>query len=608
MNTIVSLPKRTDEAFGSCSATLPLIMMLSPSSHFVTAMSLPKSKQSETDNQVGAGGHPVVASICQQRKIVKTDNRDNEELQLSKSKHQTKKSLSGDVDFYQLTGCLGLGALYRHFYLTKTEKVCVNEKAKGKSLGWTTSEDAAMVRSSIEVAIMAVEDQDLAPTRSASSCESDMSSKTISTRKTSSTNSSTETKADSQAKLYLIQRYALSVATNPKRHLFITLVVCALLTVAAIVGAHSSGFEINFELEIWLTRFTPIANRAMQQYVHLSNAAKIFGKSNNDTKHFVDFDGQTINVDDPPSSEVVCSGQWYGSPFMTSDRQLNFNTIWTTKGDSQSALDSTALYEMCLNEEHVLQVLEENDLCYKCPVDDDAQGQKSCIRPYSLVAAARLYLQTISTLSMDLTPSIYLTPSLSCEDLQTAWTEDVQASFSDVLVECANALLEKYKLKDAGDGHSTQCLLPDAKMVASLVDFEFPSTGNVKHSSAVYATKHDSESLDQMYQLDKSNSFAQDCSALTGLYEVGFQSFFTHEDGGFLLREVNQKLIFDSALSAVALVLSGLLILWHTKSPFLTLLGLLQISLALPITWLLYTFVFGLKEWLVILQVFRCKC
>jgi hypothetical protein len=521
-------------------------------------------------------------------------------------------------------GCLG--DLYFHYYgyglsndiQALSRPAAAGRKRGEKHLEWTTSEDAAMVRASVEVTMMKEKDgqvkkesplelttsEDAAMVRSSvevtmMNVDDDIKLTSSESKSVMTSDSTAASSIDSQPNIQvqggnsLPQRYALSVATNPKRHLFITLVVCALLTVVAFMIVAMSGLKIDFvKFGIWLTRDTLVSNRVIQQLIHLSNSTFLFGRV--PRVEFI-INGESVDMNDPPSSEVVCSGQWYGSPFMTSDRQLNFNTIWTTKGDSQSALDSTALYEMCLNEEHVLQVLEENDLCYKCPVDDDAQGQESCIRPYSLVAAARLYLQTISTLSMDLTPSIYLTPSLSCEDLQTAWTEDVQASFSDVLVECANALLEKYELKDAGDGHSTQCLLPDAKMVASLVDFEFPSTGNVKHSSAVYATKHDSESLDQMYQLDKSNSFAQDCSALTGLYEVGVSSIYLHEDGGFYWRNVNETVSSDLSLGIVACLLSAVVILLHTKSPFLTAFGLLQIILSLPITFIIYRFLFGFR-------------
>ena len=62
------------------------------------------------------------------------------------------------------------------------------------------------------------------------------------------------------------------------------------------------------------------------------------------------------------------------------------------------------------------------------------------------------------------------------------------------------------------------------------------------------------------------------------------------------MRDLYRAVPMDLALFAVACAVTGSLFFWHTKSLFLTLFGLLQIILALPISWALYTFVLGLER------------
>jgi len=133
-------------------------------------------------------------------------------------------------------------------------------------------------------------------------------------------------------------------------------------------------------------------------------------------------------------------------------------------------------------------------------------------------------------------------------------------------------------------------------MVASLVDINFSYSSKVEYTAAIYASKQDTESVDELYELDKSGAFSQEGDALTGLYEVGIQPFYHTSDGGFLKRDFASAVDVDSAFAAAACGMAGLFIFWHTKSLYLTLFGLLQIILALPISWLLYRFVFGLER------------
>eukprot|EP00984_Skeletonema_dohrnii_P009657 scaffold3698_cov107-Skeletonema_dohrnii-CCMP3373.AAC.3 len=429
-----------------------------------------------------------------------------------------------------------LGELYYAHYQLRHDRHPNESNERSVGLEWTPSEDDAMMRASVEVSMDEYLDVEDPKTETASSSSASVSASGLSASKsdkTSITAASSECHVVTQSKFSLAQRYAISVAAHPKRHLYSTLLVCAILTIAAVVGAVLT--EATFEDEFFMN------------------------------------DGQRVDINDPPTSEVVCSGQWYGSPYMIAGRQLNLMTAWKTRDDSQNALDSEALYQMCMNEEHVLESLEENDLCYKCPVEGGSKER--CIQPYSLATVARLYLQALSTWSTDLNQDIYLAPSLSCEDLRAAWTEPVQSRFTSDLLDCTNSLLEQYDLQESGNG-SPMCVFPDAKMVASLVDVNFPRSGRVEYTTAIYASKHDTDSVDELYKLDKSNAYSQEGTTMTGVYEVGFQPLYLSFDGGFYIRDLYRAVNIDLALAAVACA----------------------IMLALPISWALYTFVLGLER------------
>ena len=481
------------------------------------------------------------------------------------------------VDMPSLCVGAGLGDLYHvHYYLRHLLKGKDTNEHSAAGVKCTPSEDAAMVRSSVEVNMMdnldtEVEDPEIAASTSSISSVAGLSASK--SDQTSSTADSSGCHQNNKPKLSLAQRFASSVAAHPKRHLYSTLLVCALLTIAAFVGAAVTGAKVALEGS-GFTRGTLVSGRTVQ----LKRLIQLNQQEDN---------GQSDDIKDPPVSELVCSGKWYGSRHMASNEQLNLMTVWKTQDDSQNALDSDALYQMCMNEEHVLESMEENDLCYKC--------QERCIQPYSLVLAARLYLQAQSTRSTEVNQDIYLSPTLSCEDLRNAWTKAVQSDFTNVLLDCTNSLLSEYNLGES-ISDSSKCLLPDAKMVASLVDINFPISGVVEYTSAIYASKQDSDSVDELYELDKSGAFSREGVALTGFYEVGIQPFWQTIDGGFLKRDFSSALTTDSVLALAACGMAGLFIFWHTKSLYLTLFGLLQIILALPISWLLYRFVFGLER------------
>ena len=132
------------------------------------------------------------------------------------------------------------------------------------------------------------------------------------------------------------------------------------------------------------------------------------------------------------------------------------------------------------------------------------------------------------------------------------------------------------------------------------MDSEFLQTGLVKYTSSIYATRSNATLVASMYDADSSDkfyTFSQDDNSPfeQEVYEVGVNSLYSTGKAGFYELYLNEILPKEAAISIAATVITSLCILIHTRSPFLTLLGLMQIILALPWAYSVYYFIFGLS-------------
>ena len=282
----------------------------------------------------------------------------------------------------------------------------------------------------------------------------------------------------------LTNRYALSIASRPAAHL----IAAACLSLALTVAVVTKG-NVHFDSPGlgWLTKGTIIANRAAQEELVRE---RIFTKEDVNYRH---------------DEEIFCSGDWYASNKMLDPEEINLVSIWKISDLSEkSALDADALYEMCMAEEHTLNLLTEEDLCHKCLIENEEGPQYRCIQPYSLVGLARLYLHSLGN-DVEL-GSEHLIPSISCEGLEKLWTKNVQNTFEIILSECTNYMLEKEQLKPATDTDNSRCKNFPI-MTASVVDDQFVETGRVKYTSSIFATYNDPSSIETMYYADKANLF-----------------------------------------------------------------------------------------------------
>jgi len=394
--------------------------------------------------------------------------------------------------------------------------------------------------------------------------------------------------------LPLSQRYASSIARHPAKHLVVALL---LSTTLSIIVFTKGNLHLDAPNVGWFTKGTLIANRAAQEEI-IQRAAEgeIIARELMGAQH------KYYDERERRDEELYCSGSWYGSSKMLDPDEINMVSVRKIMGVN-SALDADALYEMCISEEHTLDVLSENDLCHKCAVenelswdDDSTKDQERCIQPYSLVRLARLYMRSKSGF-FELGTE-HLVPSVSCDGLKRFWTTTVQRKFEEILLECTQSMLEKTQLKPATNADYSLC--DDFPMMtASLVDDQFVETGRVQYTSSIFATKNDPSSVKAMYLADKENRFRSSPIGKYSLFEqelhdVGMNTLYATAEQGFYEIYLNERLPIDVAISAASLVIAGLCVLVHTASPFLTILGLVQILLALPMGYFVYYFVCGI--------------
>ena len=425
--------------------------------------------------------------------------------------------------------------------------------------------------------------------------------------------------------LNLPQRYALSIASRPTIHLATALILSIAL---CIVVATKGNPHFDAPSVGWFTKGTYVANRAAQE----GAIRRWVGTSHNIIEEEEDKDeegnraaqegairrwvGTSHNIieeeedKDEEGDDLYCSGAWYGSEEMLNPESINLVNMWRISDSSEmseSALDANALYEMCIAEEHTLNMLAENDLCHKCLVEKKSWSwstgsttieEERCIQPYSLVGLARVYMRAqygFKSLGTE-----HILPSMSCERLKSAWSARVQKEFKEVLLECTSNMLEELQLTPATNLEYSSCK-DFPIMTASLVDDQFLATGRVTYTSSIFATKNDPASVKLMYNAEKGKLLqnplkSEEYSSSSfedNFFDVGINTLYATPKQGFYEMYMEGRLPVDVAILGASLIVTVVCVLIHTRSPFLTIMGVLQILLTLPLGYFVYYFICG---------------
>lgn len=390
-------------------------------------------------------------------------------------------------------------------------------------------------------------------------------------------------------------RRAKHMARRPWWYFTISLVISVALSVAGILGG---GFQVAVDNAGWRSRGTLISERATQAGLVQSfawqlssgDAAEWDELENNvqegwesiqnrrlkeegegpKQRHMLEFSkpGEGGNTRQAPFDlnenflrRLEDAPALSGCPtsHYRSNRALNPNNLWPlwkATTTTTSALDPQVIRDICIAEENTNAVLEKYEACLQC-----STGR--CIPPVSLVMFARV---TVGDTWF----------ALSCDELAEEWSA-FQSNTTSLLQACIPVVQDNYVDELTVQ---TQCTTGFGTF---MVDGEFgPTEDFVGYTSSVFATAGYA-SNEELYAIVGEYDRAKESTVVEGAYDTENEAFGTiYTDAS-----VSSDMILAMASAAV----TATAILVHTRSPWITMVGLVQIILSFPLAFFVYTFI-----------------
>jgi hypothetical protein len=235
--------------------------------------------------------------------------------------------------------------------------------------------------------------------------------------------------------------------------------------------------------------------------------------------------------------------------------------VWKTSSKSTTILDPQVIQDICLAEQETQRHLEEEGLCFGC-----SGNTNDCFQPYSIVFYAREVVEK----GMELT----------CQELAEAWAP-YQASTEEKWKGCVQDIREAYN-------PSEELEIPDScpsGFLPTLVEGSFDETSISRYTASIFATSWDN--VDGLYEQVKGFDRASSSSLVHGVYDTQYEDFIN-----LYLEEIMYQ---DMILAMGSAVVVSVAIIIHTRSPFLAAIGLVQIILSFPLSYLVYKMLAGLE-------------
>lgn len=229
--------------------------------------------------------------------------------------------------------------------------------------------------------------------------------------------------------------------------------------------------------------------------------------------------------------------------------------------------------------------LEANGICGGC--NDDTQ----CLPPHSLLLVLRLRLGALNS---------------SCNELKKLYTDYVKTGFTTSLMECAQEIHTNYN-STTKTYDMTKC--PNG-LQPNLIDKDFGINGNtlLRYTSSYFITYQTNEELvydagpygqtDETIVTVVYDSVTQGHNELYALSKAMSDMVRCNEDKGLLLftNSIPLKTLLPYQVLAMgSLCITFIAIATHTKSIWLTFVGVLQIFLSIPIAIFVYVFIAGIS-------------
>eukprot|EP00546_Thalassionema_frauenfeldii_P001802 CAMPEP_0178935532 /NCGR_PEP_ID=MMETSP0786-20121207/24609_1 /TAXON_ID=186022 /ORGANISM="Thalassionema frauenfeldii, Strain CCMP 1798" /LENGTH=1026 /DNA_ID=CAMNT_0020613713 /DNA_START=1680 /DNA_END=4760 /DNA_ORIENTATION=- len=368
-------------------------------------------------------------------------------------------------------------------------------------------------------------------------------------------------------------RRVRGIARNPWSHFCIALSIAVALSVTGII---IGDFKIEINNKGWFTRGTRISDRHSQVLLMSNNQVRLQEADNEEFWQELEENVQpgwyndeyssrrrltnsrykwtTNNITQERKMMNGCDLDYYsrGPPF----QKRRLIAIWKTQKDSP--FNSSVINDICNAEQNTQAVLDENDLCVRC---DDG----SCLPPLSVVSYARFAVQDFNF-------------QLSCEDLALSWDtyKNEQGDIEDQIVDCVKDL--KNQEKSAELPSSCPIGFSPSMVSQNFDSFIVKGDGGNEYTSTVFATLRQPNDLyQQNAKYDRGNG------TVKGLYDTNAKDF--------QYANARESIGNDLALAIGSATITALAILVHTRSPLITLVGLIQICLTFPVAYFFYTLV-----------------
>lgn len=249
-----------------------------------------------------------------------------------------------------------------------------------------------------------------------------------------------------------------------------------------------------------------------------------------------------------------CHMAWYSDKELIAHERLWPTWKLKSRDPEASILDPHHMRDLCEAEENTQRLLREQGYCYGCNDGD-------CLPPLSPVLYARFTVRNGFI--------------MNCQELAEAWAPH-QHKTEERWKECIEYIEDVGTVKFFQDrGPCPHIFSP------SFVDADFAETGKLKFTSSVFLTSIGTG--EDMYRM--ADQFDRGTGQVEGAYDTNINRF--------LNTMANEVVFRDVALAACSAFASTVAMLVHTRSPFLTLVGIIQISLSFPLAYGIYRFVGG---------------
>jgi protein dispatched 1 len=430
------------------------------------------------------------------------------------------------------------------------------------------------------------------------------------TQETSSSSSEDEAVGPPR-RMSFAERTSRRVARNPHTHLWIALITAMTISV---LGMYFGQFTISLEKIGWPCRGTLIANRQTQWMLIFRNREKLSKKNNShvwrnltttvqlgwevnraDTANATGKGNKTLTN---PGNNNTLEAQGHNETLdeqginKTLEEQGNMTSlhhtptdimtlldqcdvdmynraeffersklwpVWKVTGSNSSALDPLVLQELCMAEEQTQAILHANGLCFGC-------GNGQCLPPFSLVFYVRFSL-----------PNGF---GMTCQELAQAYAP-IQHATEQEMTKCVQYLRGVTDFLYDAEIDRGPC---PSIFSPHLVDNLFDKTGRVTYTSSIFVTYRNRTDIKLMYKY--AQEFDHGGSHLKGAYDTQISHFIEFYG--------TTRALKDIPLAAGSAMITAMAMLIHTRSPFLTLMGILEICLSFPLAYTVYRLIGGI--------------